>query len=282
MRFDQFKQDILNRGTGKTTSQDPTASSPRLGLVYDFSKTVSIYTSVARGFRPNSGANFAGVAFVPEKSRSAEVGVKLETADHKLSGTVAFYKTSKDNIITNDPVNAGFTMAGGSAESQGLEIDASGELTKHLRVALSYAYTDAKITKEAVDVNGLGGIIHAGDHLINVPKNSANLLLIHDFKVNDSSFDVGAGVGYVGERQGETGFPSFKLPAYTLLKLVASYAPSKKLKFTLNIENLLDKDYYPSSYAREWVAPGTPRMVTLTANSKIGRASCRERVCQYV
>ena len=265
VRFDKFHQDILTRTNNTKTVQDPTATSPRLGLVYEMSKSLTFYTSASTGFRPNSGNNFANVAFEPEKSRSAEVGAKFETADRKISGNVALYTTRKTNIITADPVNAGFSMAAGEAKSQGIEIDASGELAKNLRMAFSYAYTDAKITKNAVDVNGLGGAIRAGDPLLNVPKNSANLLLIHDFSMAGAAADIGAGIGYVGPRLGETGFTSFQLPAYTLVKLIASYSPSKKLKYSLEIDNLFDKDYWPSSYGREWVAAGTPRAVTAKA-----------------
>lgn len=265
VRFDKFHQEILTRTNNTTTQQDPTATSPRLGLVYEMNRNLTFYTSASTGFRPNSGSNFANVAFEPEKSRSAELGAKFETTDRKISGNVAIYKTRKTNIITADPVNAGYSIAAGEAESQGIEVDASGELMKHLRMALSYAYTDAKITKNAVDVNGLGGAIRAGDPLLNVPKNSANLLLIHDFTVNGGAYDVGAGIGYVGSRLGETGYTSFSLPAYTLVKLIGSYSPSKKLKYTLEIENLFDKDYWPSSYGREWVAAGTPRMITAKA-----------------
>jgi len=262
VRFDKFHQDILTRTNNTKTMQDPTATSPRIGLVYEMSKTLSVYASASTGFRPNSGSNFANVAFDPEKSRSAELGTKFETSDRKISGNVAIYTTRKTNIITADPVNAGFSMAAGEAESRGIEVDLTGELAKNLRMAFSYANTDAKITKNAVDVNCLGGAIRAGDPLLNVPKNSANLLLIHDFSINGATADIGAGIGYVGERLGETGFTSFQLPAYTLVKLIGSYSPSKKLKYSLEIANLFDKDYWPSSYGREWVAAGTPRAVT--------------------
>jgi len=265
VRFDKFHQDILTRTNNTKTAQDPTATSPRLGLVYEMNRSLSFYTSASTGFRPNSGTNFANVAFEPEKSRSAEVGAKFETADRKISGNMAIYTTRKTNIITADPINAGYSIAGAEAKSQGLEVDASGELMKNLRMAFSYAYTDAKMTKNSVDVTGLGGIIRAGDPLLNVPENSANLLLIHDFSLNGAASDIGVGIGYVGSRLGETGFTSFRLPAYTLVKLIGSYSPSKKLKFSLEIDNLFDKDYWPNSYGREWVAAGTPRAVTAKA-----------------
>ena len=70
---------------------------------------------------------------------------------------------------------------------------------------------------------------------------------------------------YVADRLGETGVPSFVLPAYTLINLTGSYAPNEHLKVTVDVDNLFDKEYYPSSYARLWVAPGTPRSYTIRA-----------------
>ena len=57
--------------------------------------------------------------------------------------------------------------------------------------------------------------------------------------------------------------PSFVLPSYTLVRLNASWAPNDKFKVNLDVDNALDKTYYPSSYARLWVAPGAPRSYTL-------------------
>jgi iron complex outermembrane receptor protein len=115
---------------------------------------------------------------------------------------------------------------------------------------------------EAIYVDTLR--IDAGSRLINIPKNSGSLLLIREFGLpNSAAFSLGGGITYVGERLGETGVPSFKLPAYTLLSMSATYALNDSMKFLLNVHNAADKVYYPSSYARIWVAPGTPRSVTL-------------------
>lgn len=262
IRFDDYRQQIANRITGQTSHQEQKATSPRLGLVYQFNKAISVYGTVAKGFRPNSGSDFAGTAFKPEESSSAEVGAKLENQDGKLSGTIALYKMRKNNILTSDPVNAGFSMAAGEAESQGLEIDASGELAKDLRATFAYAYTDAKVTKSVLDPS-FGLAVPAGSQLINIPKHSASLLMIKDFHSEDAKYSLGGGLTYVGARLGETGVPSFQLPAYTLAKLTASYEPSKKVKFTMDVDNLFDKVYYPSSYSRLWVGAGAPRSITL-------------------
>jgi iron complex outermembrane receptor protein len=269
VRFDDYSQDILNRlGTPTTTHVSQTATSPRAGLVYQVNKQLSLYTSYSKGFRPNTGSTFAGQPFAPETSRSYEAGIKAESAQRQLSATLAAYQGKKSNFLTADPLNAGFSIAGGEAESKGLEFDASGRLMEDLRATISYAYTDATVSKDIVDVN-FGYRIPAGSPLINIPKHSAHVLLIQDFHVKEQTLSVGAGAGYVSKRLGETGYlPEFDLPSYTLVNLIGAYAVSESLKLDLHVDNLLDKTYYPSSYSRFWVAVGEPRAYTLTAQYK--------------
>jgi iron complex outermembrane recepter protein len=262
VRIDHWDQNLLNRVASATTTQTKSATSPRVGVVYEPSKQVSVYASYSKGFRPNSGSNALNEAFAPEFSSSYEIGTKLQSADGTMSGTIAVYDAKKSNMLTSDPVNSGFSIAAGEAESKGLELDFTGSLTEHVKLMASYAYTDAKITKSVLDVN-FGFALPVGAQLINIPKSSGNVLLTHDVMIGDHAFTYGGQVTYVGERLGETGVPSFQLPAYALFNVLANFAVSDKLKLSLNINNLTNKEYYPSSYARLWVAPGTPRSATL-------------------
>lgn len=263
-RYDDFDQDLTNRIASSTGRQDVTATSPRAGFVFEPNDQVSLFVSYAEGFRPNSGSNAAGVAFEPEDSTSYEVGSKFEIASGRLAGSVALYKAEKSNILTSDPINAGFSIAAGEAESQGLEFDLSGELATELRMSLVYAYTDAKVTKAALDPN-FGNLLPVGSPLINIPEHSGSLLLIRDFHVGGAVFGLGAGINYVGERLGETGTLSYRLPDYTLVKLLATYAPTDRLKFTVDVDNVFDEVYYPSSYHRLWTFPGEDRRMTVRA-----------------
>lgn len=263
VRLDRFEQDLLNRRTNTTQSQSKSATSPRIGLVYQFTPVVSGYASCSKGFRPNSGQSAAGVAFDPETSESCEMGTKLQSADKSLGATVALYKGKKSNILTADPVNAGFSVQAGEAESQGLEVDIAGRVAEDWLLTASYAHTDAKLTSSVLDAN-FGFALPAGSRLVNIPKNSGNLLLIREFPLpGQGQWSMGGGLTYVGSRLGETGVPSFQLPSYTLLSLMGTYSPNAKLKFLLNVHNATDKVYYASSYARVWVAPGMPRSMTL-------------------
>lgn len=262
VRYDKFRQRILDRLTGNVTGQDVTATDPQVGLVYEPSKRLSFYAAYGKGFRPNSGQDVNNSPFPPERTSSYEVGAKFRTASDLLEGTVAIYKMDKTGIITADPVNTGFSIAIGHAESRGVELDLDGVLPGQLQYWLSYAYTDAKMTNSILDPD-FALPVPAGAPLLGIPKNSGNLTVYRDFTVaGDHTLTLGAGVSYIDKRLGETG-TSFMLPAYTLAKVFASYSPTQHIKVYGEVNNLFEKTYYPASYSRLWILPGEPRTVTV-------------------
>jgi iron complex outermembrane receptor protein len=264
IRYDEFDQTILNRLNNLTTGQTITNTSPQVGVVWEPSSLVSFYASYAKGFRPNSGQDAKNVPFAPEKTKSMEVGAKLRSADGKFGATVAIYQTDKDNIITADPVNTGFSIAIGKARSKGLELDADGQLPGDIMVKLAYAYTDAKTTSAILDAD-FGRPVPAGALLLDVPKHSANLIVSRDFDISDDHvLSLGTNIHYVSEQLGETA-TKFMLPAYTLVEIFASYTPMPHVKLSAEVHNLFDKTYYPASYSQLWIQPGSPRTFTVRA-----------------
>ncbi|TLY61961.1 MAG: TonB-dependent receptor, partial [Gammaproteobacteria bacterium] len=227
VRYDDFRQSLQDRISNTLSHQSVTATSPDVGLVYEPIKAVSFYASYGKGFRPNTGQDAHRVAFAPETTKSYEIGTKFETPEKSLTGTIALFKTDKTNVLTADPVNAGFSLAVGAAESKGVEVDVTARLPLDLRVMLSYAYVDAYISKSLLDPD-FARPLAAGTALINVPAHSGNLMLFRDFTFGERILSLGAGANYVDKRLGETG-TTFYLPAYTLAKLFASYEMTEKL-----------------------------------------------------
>lgn len=266
-RYDVFKpHDIFelgdyNHSAGSTPSVTYSKFSPQAGAVYEFSDNLSIYASYGEGFRPNSGTDVNSNLFKPETTRSYEAGAKFSLLEKRLNGTIALFTMTKNNVLTSDPNNAGFSLALGKARSRGVEFDLNGKLPGDTTLWLSYAYIDAESLVTAGDPNGFGFLIRKGDPLLNIPKNSGNILLTKDFTFGNDKLTVGGGVNYVSKRLGETGVTSFQLPAYTLVKLLASYDIGR-FEVSGEVNNLFNVHYYPSSYARLWVTPGTPRAVT--------------------
>jgi iron complex outermembrane receptor protein len=261
-RYDDFSADSRNRLAASSTSFSDTKFSPQAGIVFDLSEAVTLYGAYGQGFRPNSGADFAGRPFAPVESESAEVGLKFELLDGDLTGTAAVFSMSQTNVLTADPVNAGFSIALGEAESQGFEFDLAGELPGDVDLWVSYAYVDAQVARDAIDVN-FAGLIRAGDRLINVPEHSLTVLASKDFEVAGRELELGAGVQHVGARLGETA-TAFELPGYTTVRLFGDYELSDAVELAFEINNLTDEVYYTNSFYRLWVAPGAPRNGSIT------------------
>jgi len=260
-RYDDFSADGLNRANNTSTSFSETKFSPQAGFVFEATDVFTLYGSYGQGFRANSGTDFAGKAFAPEESESFELGSKITLLDGDLEATIAVFSMTKTNIITADPVNAGFSLAIGEAESRGLEVDVTAELPGELDLRISYAYVAAQVAKDGLDPN-FAALIRKGDRLINVPQHTLSALVSKEYEVGGRELEIGGGVLFVGERLGETA-TAFELPAYTTLRLFATYDLTDDLELSAQVTNLADTDFYTNSFSRLWVAPGAPRNVTV-------------------
>lgn len=262
-RFDHFRQQITNRVPGSISPPVAVRErfSPTGGILYEITNVLSIYGGYGTGFRPNSGVDAGGNPFTAETSKSYEAGLRYTSPGQGITATVAAYTMEKTNILTADPTNAGFSIAGGKARSRGIEADLNARLPGDFDIIATYAYTDAQWTSSSLDPN-FAALIRIGDPLINIPKHAANLLVTKGFEIgNAGKFTVGGGVNYISRRLGETA-STFYLPSYTLVRALASYEPSEKVRISVDVTNLFDKVYYASSYSQFWVQPGAPRTVT--------------------
>lgn len=260
-RYDDFAQDIDLRLNNTNPNKSYTKFSPMAGLVFEPTQSVSFYASYGKGFRPNSGVGFDGQPFEPEVSKSYEVGAKFVTPDGRITSTLSLYKMEKTNVLSTDPINAGFSKPVGGADSKGVEFDLNAKLPAGFELFLTYAYTDAGWATNVLDPN-FGAPIRKGDPLINIPKHQGNALLFKTFAIGNHEAMLGAGVNHVGRRLGETA-TTFFLPSYTIAKVLGSVTINEQFKLSANVDNLFDKKYYASSYAALWVQPGMPRSFTV-------------------
>jgi iron complex outermembrane receptor protein len=268
LRHDSYDQQLMNLRTGILTTQRPSATTPRLGLSYLPSNQWTVFGNAGKSFRPNVGTNAAGGAFDPESGNAMEGGVKWENSRRTLGATFALFDIRKSNVLTADPANPGFSITAGDVRSRGFDADLSGQLGRAWRINASFTYNDAYVEQD--------NTLELGGRLLNIPKVNGSVLLVYEGAAAEGRFGVGGGVTYTGDRLGEArtqaqavaGIPEFELPAYTLVKAVAYWRASPKLRFSLDIDNLFDKTYYTQSFQRTWVAPGSPRTVTLGMQTK--------------
>ncbi|MGF1974785.1 MAG: TonB-dependent siderophore receptor [Nostoc sp. CmiSLP01] len=249
-RFDWISQ---NSGTDESEQND-SAFSPRIGLVYQPSKSVSLYTSYSQSFNPTEGFNPDGRAFEPTKGTQYEAGIKADFLEGRLSTTLAAYQITKANVTTIDPdperAALGFSTQVGEQRSRGIELDIAGEILPGWKVSAAYAYTNAEVTDD--------NSIPIGNRLEDVPENQASLWTTYQIQNgNFKGLGFGLGLFYVGARAGDLD-NSFEIPDY-LRTDAAIYYRRDALKAAINIRNLFDTEYYGSSGGlRTFVRTGAP------------------------
>lgn len=262
-RYDDFRLTTLNRANGAASARDFSRFSPQAGIVYEANPTLSFYAAYGEGFRANIGADAAGRIFDPETSRSAEIGAKLNLLDGKLTGTIALFNLTKDNVLAADPANPGFSVPIGRARSRGLEVDLNGRLPGDVDLLVSYAYVDATARTAVLDPN-FGLAINPGDRLINIPRHQFNVQAAKGVAISaDVKLTLGGGVQHTGDRLGETA-TQFFLPAYTLARLFARAEIGRHVELFAEVTNLFNTTYYTNSFAQLWVQPGQPRAATVS------------------
>lgn len=253
--------DNVLEGSSPSVKRKDKGFSPRVGILYQPWHWLSVYGNWTTSFGANNGVSATGQTFDPEIGEQFEAGVKTQLFDDRLLATLAYYHLTKNNILTS--VGGGDSAAIGEARSQGIELDVTGQITDQLSLIGSYAYTDARITK-----NNDGG---EGSRLPNVPEHAGSLWLKYDFNGHQALEGFSVGLGGVAASQREGNFfyygDPFQLPGYVRMDAFAAYKWNvKKSPVTaqINIRNLLDKTYYESTdpdanlSPRNGVYPGAP------------------------
>ena len=255
LRHDWIRQDNINYRTNRTDRQSPQATNPRAAFTFAPSDHVSAYVSWGRSFRFNQGVDAASAPFAPERGEAWEGGLKFAGADKRLTGTISAFRIIKDNVLVNDPANAGFSIAAGRARSKGVEADINYAPDDRLTLTAVYAYTEAKVIGDTRPVL-------VGSGLSNIPRHSgAAYGFWRSNRENPGSIGIGAGVTYVGGRPGDDVNSGFRLPDYVTARVNLSYQVSKGVSAHLDAENLFDAYYLESSYSNVWITPGAPRTI---------------------
>ncbi|MCG3702889.1 TonB-dependent siderophore receptor [Aliarcobacter butzleri] len=259
LRYDEVRMDNVNHLDSSSVKQNDYAVSPRVGITYLIDDMWSVYTTSGTSFRPNTGTDIDGKTFESERSVSIETGLKFESEDKKTGGTLSLYQIEKKNVLAKDPNDDSYFIATGKVRSKGIEFDFNGKITDNIKANFNYTYTDAKVIEDST---------YEGNELLNIPKHTSSVLLMWEDSLSlNSSYGIGTGVTYVGRKAGNVN-NDFYLPDYTTAKIVSYYKVNKELNFSLNIDNLFDKEYIASSYDVSWLTVGNPRTATLSMTYK--------------
>ncbi|MEH2180197.1 TonB-dependent siderophore receptor [Nostoc sp.] len=242
-RFDTYHsetQDFLN---ASTTVTDSDAFSPRVGVVYQPTKEISLFANYSRSFNPVNGTDKNGDAFVPERGTGYEVGIKGDFLNNRLSSTLAFYTVTKTNVTTADPSDPTgiFSIQVGEQRARGIEFDIAGEILPGWKVIGSYAYSDPEITQD--------NTYPVGNTLANTPRHTGSLWTTYTFQTGAlEGFGFGGGIFANSEAYGDID-NSYTIPGFVRTDAALFYKKDR-LRASINFKNLFDVTYFEGTFLR--------------------------------
>lgn len=258
--YDQYIKQGLGASRVTNLDKNDDVFLPMAGLVFKVNEDLSLYGNYSRSFVPNEDVNDDGTTFDPEEGRSYEVGAKYALAP-ALNLNLAVFDIEKKNVVTPTGVT-GVSEAAGKVGSQGVELDVTGRIAERWDMIGTYAYTHTEVLDDPSN---------KGNRLSQAPKHTASLYLTHHLQVPSGLGDwhAGGGARYVGERAGDDA-NTFYMSSYTVADAFLGWdvpMAGYKTRLQLNVDNLFDKQYYPSSTGSQLqVNVGEPRTARLSAS----------------
>jgi len=252
------------------------ATTPRVGLLWQATTSLSLYGNYAENFGPNDGYSLTadGRMVPPTSAHQWELGAKVQAGDGRLMATLAYFDLTKTNLPTPDPANPGFVLVTGAARSSGWELDLQGQVLPGWSLIANYANTNARVSSS----NNPGN--PAGTALGEVPRNLLHLWTSYDFGPGRlKGLKVGGGATFNGREPtlygGQYGGnANVRIPGYTTLDLMASYGfrlGSTRMTAQLNVTNVLNRTYFSDiqsagfptdgPYSSETALYGAPRTI---------------------
>ena len=257
VRYDRFDLSFHDNRGGEDLVRLDAMISPRVGLVYKPVEPVSLYGSYSVSHLPGSGDQFASLtpttrALEPEGFTNREIGLKWDLRP-ALSVTAAWYRLDRTNTAAPDPNSITRLVQTGRQRSTGYEIGLAGNFTDAWQVAAGYASQEATILSQTSSAE-------AGATVPLVPRETFSLWNRYQLVPR-----LGAGLGVIHQTSMFAAIDNtVTLPGFTRVDAAAFVTLTPSMRAQLNVENLLDERYYPTSHGNNNIGPGAPRTVRVS------------------
>ncbi|XWJ91742.1 ferrioxamine B receptor FoxA [Phytobacter ursingii] len=255
-RHDQVKVTNVNQLNDTSDTLDQGHYSSRAALLYLFDNGFAPYVSYSTAFTPTSFTDENGKILEPMKGKQWEAGLKYEPEGTQAMYSASVFRINQKNIATKEEPTDPYRSIG-EIESEGVELEAVGQLTDNLRLQAAYTYTDIRYKKSSPE--------EQGKRAVYAPRNQASAWLSYDVKSGPlDGLTVGSGVRYVNgitsDRQN-----THTLPSYTLVDLAVGYDLSKVglkgLSAQVNVNNLTDRSYIAACNSLSYCYFGAERSI---------------------
>lgn len=253
---DEVSTTLSTGDVSRTSRSETGVVTPYFGLVYDLNDNWSAYASYTTIFKPQSNEDFNGTYLDPEEGVNYELGLKSEFWDKRLTAAFSVFEVRQDNLAVADGSNLApdgnqAYRAESGTRTRGFEVEMAGEILPEWQVSASYTYAEIKDSDD--------------DRLLTeVPRDTLKLFTSYRLQ-SLPQLRVGGGVRWQGTEYYKNAGPNdetFSQGAYSVVDLMAQYAFTPQTSVSLNLNNVLDENYYTAIGSRGWY--GTPRSATAT------------------
>ena len=242
--------------TGKTTPSSVYAHpfTPRVGIVYQPSPTLSLFTSYSNSFNTNTGTDTAGKALPLSFINQYEAGFKSDLLDRLLSFNLTVYQIVNSNLaqmsLANGNTNTNIKELTGQVTSKGIEADLSTKAIQGFTIMAGYSYNDSRYTQS--------NTFPKGSKIQYAPANIVTGSVFYSFSGSLQGLGIGVTGMYVnGMNAGrvprlkptaaQKNYALIPLPDFTQLDATVRYS-YRTLTFGLKCSNLFNALGY---YAHE-------------------------------
>ncbi len=265
-RYDHFSADYaqltVTSGAVLDLNHVDNVGSPRAAFEYKPSAQQTYYLSYGTSFDPSAEAltlTTKTANLGPVKAKSYEAGAKESLLGGGLLLSAALFRTDVDNAQTNDPDNPTLTTLNGNQRVDGLQLQASGHLTRNWELFAGYSALDGKTLSS-------GTAAYVGKELPDVAHNTLNLWSEYYLP---HGIEIGGGGNWVGPRFADSG-ETARVAGYVVWNAMVSYQLTKNASLQLNGLNLFNRYYFSAPYytsvSENHVIPGAGRSATLSIN----------------
>ncbi|WP_336970103.1 TonB-dependent receptor [Sphingobium aromaticiconvertens] len=270
----------------------------RIGAVVKPTPNTSIYAAYGNSKLPSKASVDGSCAALtcnvkPETTESYEIGAKADLFDAKLLLTLAAFRNDRNQIkvVSGDPTLPD-QATDGFQRVEGISFGASGNITSNWTISANYMYLKSKIKQGVSDyclanpgtTDPTAGACAnsaafldptAGYALTNTPKHSGSLFTTYRFGFG---LELGYGLTYQGSfllnqptlaQLTANSYVPYRVPSYTIHRLMVSYPITEQLKAQLNVQNFTNEKYVTTvrnAVGGSWAQPAPTRSAVFSLN----------------